>query len=150
MAVTSLGGRGEECSLVTSVIGTNIQLKYLVKNGTKNHYSNDQVCPYKCPNHASDQWGALDAIEKGYGGKVTSHQFLISSMESIPVATILLVSEATGGVSSPLHPVESLLSSENVQRQDKGKWIANDEGKKVVQKRVVGDEDDAVDFRRVE
>ncbi|KAL2526294.1 hypothetical protein Adt_11348 [Abeliophyllum distichum] len=64
MAVTSPGGRDEECSFVTSIIGTNIQLKYLVKNRTKNRCSNDQVRPYKCLSRASDELGTLDVMEE--------------------------------------------------------------------------------------
>ncbi|KAL2509047.1 hypothetical protein Fot_32694 [Forsythia ovata] len=83
-------------------------------------------------------------------GKVTiSPQLSISSRASVLVATVSLVLKTIGTFSSSLHLKESLLSSENVRRQDKGKEIANDEGEKVVPKRTVGDEDDAMDSRRV-
>ncbi|KAL2520375.1 Uncharacterized protein Fot_24298 [Forsythia ovata] len=65
MAVTSPGNRGKEGFLASCPTSTNIQLKHLVKEEAKNHCLHDQMCPYKCPNHASDQWGALDAMEEG-------------------------------------------------------------------------------------
>ncbi|KAL2544897.1 hypothetical protein Fot_14130 [Forsythia ovata] len=64
MAVISPSRRCKECSPVTSIIGTNIQLKYLVKDRTKNLCLNDQVCPNKCHSRALDLWGVLNAMEE--------------------------------------------------------------------------------------
>ncbi|KAL2508893.1 hypothetical protein Fot_32540 [Forsythia ovata] len=63
-------------------------------------------------------------------GKVTiSPQLPISSRASVPVATVPLVMK--------------------IVEDDKGKEIANDEGKKFVPKRTVGDKDAAMDSIKV-
>ncbi|KAL2471527.1 hypothetical protein Adt_39663 [Abeliophyllum distichum] len=64
MVVTSPGGRGKEGFLESCPIGTSIQVKYLIREEVKNYCFNDQVCPHKCPSHAPDLMGTLDAIEE--------------------------------------------------------------------------------------
>ncbi|KAL2495352.1 hypothetical protein Fot_39109 [Forsythia ovata] len=84
------------------------------------------------------------------GGEETrSPQLMIPSTTPSPVATVSSVPEVAMGISSSLPLEESPLSSKNAQQQDKEKWIAKDEEKKVEPKRAMEDKDDAVDSGRV-
>ncbi|KAL2494046.1 hypothetical protein Fot_37803 [Forsythia ovata] len=63
MAVTSPGKKCKGGSTTTCLIGSNVQLKCLVRKVTENQGLEDQVCPYKCPDCTSDQWSALNTLE---------------------------------------------------------------------------------------
>ncbi|KAL2552566.1 hypothetical protein Fot_06185 [Forsythia ovata] len=64
------------------------------------------------------------------------------------MATVPLVPKVAVGVSSHFHPRESLLLSENVRQRGKGKGIGS-KLEKVGQKGADGDEDNAMDSRRI-
>ncbi|KAL2529611.1 hypothetical protein Fot_22212 [Forsythia ovata] len=45
-------------------IGSSIQFKCLIREGTKNQGSDDQVGSYKCPDCTSDQWYVLNTVKR--------------------------------------------------------------------------------------
>ncbi|KAL2501326.1 hypothetical protein Fot_35174 [Forsythia ovata] len=62
MPVTSPGERYKGGSPSNCLIGSNIQLKCPMMEGTGNQGSEDQVCLYECPDCAPDQWNVLNTV----------------------------------------------------------------------------------------